>query len=131
MPLIPDKFSLQINMGTVILSLIMTIGGGMTDKFGYKGADEAVVQVAIMILVGMYSIYAAKTSEYNSDRKLEQMTTGTGKDRKFIAKCIFHVRTGREQQCFEPDHRPYAGSAQSGKAGSLIRKELIRKDVTN
>lgn len=74
MPLIPDKSSLQINMGTVILSLIMTIGGGMTDKFGYKGADEAVVQVAIMILVGMYSIYAAKTSEYNSDRKLEQMT---------------------------------------------------------
>ena len=51
MPLIPDKFSLQINMGTVILSLIMTIGGGMTGKFGYKGADEAVVQVAIMILV--------------------------------------------------------------------------------
>ena len=66
MPLIPDKFSLQINMGTVILSLIMTIGGGMTGKFGYKGADEA-----IMILVGMYSIYAAKTLEYNSDRKLE------------------------------------------------------------
>ena len=61
MPLIPDKFSLQINMGTVILSLIMTIGGGMTGKFGYKGADEAVVQVAIMILVGMYSIYAEKT----------------------------------------------------------------------
>ena len=46
-----------------------------------------------------------------------------------IAKCIFHVRTGREQQCFEPDHRPCAGSAQSGKAGSLIRKELIRKEL--
>ena len=45
MLLIPDKFSLQINMETVILSLIMTIGGGMTGKFGYRGADEAVVQV--------------------------------------------------------------------------------------
>ena len=70
MPLIPDKFSLQINMGTVILSLIMTIGGGMTGKFGYKGADEAVVQVAIMILVGMYSIYAAKTISQIPDKDL-------------------------------------------------------------
>ena len=84
MPLIPDKFSLQINMGTVILSLIMTIGGGMTGKFGYKGADEAVVQVAIMILVGMYSIYAAKTSEYNSDRKLEQMTQAQEKTENLL-----------------------------------------------
>ena len=39
MLLIPDKFSLQINMETVILSLIMTIGGGMTGKFGYRGAQ--------------------------------------------------------------------------------------------
>lgn len=84
MPLIPDKFSLQINMGTVILSLIMTIGGGMTGKFGYRGADEVVVQVAIMILVGMYSIYAAKTSEYNSDRKLEQMTQAQEKTEKLL-----------------------------------------------
>ena len=84
MLLIPDKFSLQINMETVILSLIMTIGGGMTGKFGYRGADEAVVQVAIMILVGMYSIYAAKTSEYNSDRKLEQMTQAQEKTEKLL-----------------------------------------------
>ena len=84
MLLIPDKFSLQINMETVILSLIMTIGGGMTGKFGYRGADEAVVQVAIMILVGMYSIYAAKTSEDNSDRKLEQMTQAQEKTEKLL-----------------------------------------------
>ena len=84
MPLIPDKFSLQINMGTVILSLIMTIGGGMTGNFGYKGADEAVGRVAIMILVGMYSIYAAKTLEYNSDRKLEQMTQAQEKTENLL-----------------------------------------------
>ena len=71
-------------MGTVILSLIMTIGGGMTGKFGYKGADEAVVRVAIMILVGMYSIYAAKTLEYNSDRKLEQMKQAQEKTEKLL-----------------------------------------------
>ncbi len=78
------KFSIQINTGTVVLSLIMTIGGAMTGKFGYKGADEAVVQVAIMIIVGVYSIYAAKTSEHNSQRKLEQMTQAQEKTEKLL-----------------------------------------------
>lgn len=32
------KFSVQINIGTVILSLIMTIGGAFTGKFGYQAA---------------------------------------------------------------------------------------------
>lgn len=67
------KFSVEVNTGTVILSLIMTIGGALTGKFGYQGQDGAVVQVAAMILVACYSIYAAMTSDANSRQKLNNM----------------------------------------------------------
>ena len=60
---------MQINIGTVILSLIMTIGGAFTGKFGYQGSDEAIVQVTAMILVAVYSIYAAQTSNANNQQK--------------------------------------------------------------
>lgn len=67
------KFSIQINIGTVILSLIMTIGGAMTGKFGYQGADGAIVQVTAMVLVAVYSVYAAMTSDANNRQKLDNI----------------------------------------------------------
>lgn len=64
------KYSIEINTGTVILSLIMTIGGAFTGKFGYRGQDAAIVQVTAMILVAFYSVYTAKTSDANNRQKL-------------------------------------------------------------
>ena len=73
------KFSVQINTGTVILSLIMTIGGAFTGKFGYQGSDEAIVQVTAMILVAVYSIYAAQTSNANNQQKMENIKEAQSK----------------------------------------------------
>lgn len=67
------KYSIEINTGTVILSLIMTIGGAMTGKFGYQGADGAIVQVTAMVLVAVYSVYAAMTSDANNRQKLDNI----------------------------------------------------------
>lgn len=67
------KYSIEINIGTVILSLIMTVGGAMTGKFGYQGADGAIVQVTAMVLVAVYSVYAAMTSDANNRQKLDNI----------------------------------------------------------
>ena len=67
------KFSAEINTGTIILNLIMTIGGAMTGKFGYEGQDKAVIQVVAMVLVAFYSIYTAKTSDSNNQQKLDSL----------------------------------------------------------
>lgn len=67
------KYSIEINIGTIILSLIMTIGGALTGKFGYQGRDAAIVQVTAMVLVAIYSVYAALTSNANNQRKLESI----------------------------------------------------------
>lgn len=78
------KFSAEINTGTVILSLIMTIGGAFTGKFGYKGFDDAIVQVVAMVLVGIYSIYAAKTSNTNNQQKLDHIKEEQDKTEKLL-----------------------------------------------
>lgn len=67
------KYSIEINTGTVILSLIMTIGGSYTGRFGYRGQDEAIVQVTAMLLVAVYSVYTARTSDANNQQKLDNI----------------------------------------------------------
>lgn len=49
---------------------MITVRGALMGKFGYQGRDEAVVQVVAMVLVAVYFIYAAKTSDANSRQKL-------------------------------------------------------------
>ena len=53
------RYSIMINTGTVIESLLIGIIGAKTGLFGYAGSDSAIIQVVIMILVGVYSIMAA------------------------------------------------------------------------
>ena len=57
------KYSLIINTGTVIESLIITIMGAQTGKFGYSGQDNAVIQVVIMIMVGIYSYFTSQSEK--------------------------------------------------------------------
>lgn len=79
------KYSIEINTGTIILSLIMTIGGARTGRFGYQGADGAIVQVTAMVLVAVYSVYAAMTSNANSQRKLDNVQEAQSKTEKLLA----------------------------------------------
>ena len=65
------KYSLIINTGTVIESLIITIMGAQTGKFGYSGQDNAVIQVVIMIMVGIYSYFTSQTLNINMAQKIQ------------------------------------------------------------
>lgn len=67
------KYSIEVNIGSVVLSLIMTIGGAMTGKFGYQGSDGAIVQVTAMVLVAVYSVYVAMTSDANNRQKIDNI----------------------------------------------------------
>ena len=67
------KYSAEINTGSIILNLIMTIGGACTGQFGYQGIDFAMIQVITVILVAAYSIYVARTSNANNQQKLDHI----------------------------------------------------------
>lgn len=67
------KYSLMINTGTVIESLLVAVIGSQTGKFGYAGADSAVIQVVIMVLVGLYSFLSAQVLERNNWEKMQNI----------------------------------------------------------
>ena len=67
------KYSLMINTGTVIESLLVAVIGSQTGKFGYAGADSAVFQVVMMVLVGLYSFLSAQVLERNNREKMQNI----------------------------------------------------------
>lgn len=67
------RYSIMINTGTVIESLLVGIIGAKTGRFGYAGSDSAIIQVIIMVLVGVYSIMAAQTSQKNTEQKVDRI----------------------------------------------------------
>ncbi len=67
------RYLFMINVGTVLESIIVVILGATTGGFGYQGIDEAVIQIAVMLMVGGYSVYSASTLKANSDYKLEHI----------------------------------------------------------
>lgn len=68
------RYSLMINTGTILESLIVAVAGAQNGKFGYMGSDSAVIQVVIMILVGIFSFLASKTI---NDNTRQQVTAAT------------------------------------------------------
>lgn len=64
-------YSIKINAGTIILSIIMGIAGSKTGKFGYDGPQDAYIMVVVMVLAGIFSIYSSKTSYANSKQKID------------------------------------------------------------
>ena len=80
-----DANSLIINTGTVIESLIITIMGAQTGKFGYSGQDNAVIQVVIMIMVGIYSYFTSQTLNINMAQKIQHAEESQSQSEKLLA----------------------------------------------
>lgn len=73
------RYSLMINTGTILESIIVAVLGAQTGKFGYSGSDSAVIQVVIMILVGIFSFMASKAINENTVQKLENVSEAQNK----------------------------------------------------
>lgn len=65
------RYSIMINTGTIIESILIVAIGAKTGNFGFAGRDSAVIQIVIMILVAIYSILTSKTINENMDQQLQ------------------------------------------------------------
>lgn len=66
-------YSVKINIGVILENLIVVIGGAMTGRFGYRDASSGLLQLMVIILVGVFSYFAARTSERNNRQKLDNI----------------------------------------------------------
>ncbi len=63
-------YSIKINVGTSIESIIVVVVGSMTGKFGFRDMGSGLLQIMTMVLVGIYSFLASGTMGANSRQKL-------------------------------------------------------------
>lgn len=66
-------YALKIDIGIVLENIIVVIGGALTGKFGFRDMGSGLLQLMVIILVGVYSYLASRTSEANSKQKLENI----------------------------------------------------------
>lgn len=71
------RYSLLINIVTVLESLILVIIGSINGSFGYLGRDYGIIQIVFMILVGIYSMFTTKTIKSNFYQVLSNLSEVT------------------------------------------------------
>ncbi len=84
------RYSLLINTITVLENVGIVIAGANTGKFGYAGRDCAVIQIVIMILITLYSFFAARTLTKNMNQKIEKVTEAQNKT-ELVLNDISHL----------------------------------------
>lgn len=67
------RYQLMINSGTVLESILVAVIGASTGGLGFQGIDSALIQVIVMILVAVYSIFTTKTLKDNTEQKVEDI----------------------------------------------------------
>lgn len=73
------RYSLLINILSVLESIIIVAVGANTGKFGYAGSDSAIIQIVIMILICIYSFFTARTLTENMKQKVQNVTEAQNK----------------------------------------------------
>ena len=65
------KYSIEINVGTVILSIVAPLYWSKTGMQGYESYENMVLQILIMLLTALGSYMTSKTLRQNGDQKVE------------------------------------------------------------
>lgn len=69
------RYSLVINLVTIAESFIVGALGIFTGGFGYLGIDYGIIQVVFMTLIGIYSLFTAKTINTNFGQVFDELST--------------------------------------------------------
>ena len=73
------RYMLMINAGTILESILVNIIGATTGLCAFAGGDFAIIQVIIMIIIGVYAYFTAKTINENSIQKLQNLEASQNK----------------------------------------------------
>lgn len=77
-------YSIKINIGTVVLSILVNVIGSQNGKFGYEGIDDAAIMVVVMVVTAICSITSSKTAYINSQQKIDAAQTAHEEAEKLL-----------------------------------------------
>ena len=67
------KYFLIFSVGTILENIVVVALGARSGGFGYLGMEAAVIQVVVMILTGVMSIYTSNTSGKNIRHRIDNL----------------------------------------------------------
>lgn len=89
-------YALKIDIGIILENLIVVIGGMLTGGFGFRDMGSGLLQLMVVVLVGVYSFLAAKTSEANSKQKLANIEEAQSRTENVLGDVSRNARIMRE-----------------------------------
>lgn len=79
------KFSLLVNTGVVIETIILAVIGIQSGKYAYPDSDTAIIHVIFVILVAVYSYITSATLNTNEEQKLDAITASKKDTEKLLS----------------------------------------------
>lgn len=79
------KFSLLVNTGVVIETIILAVIGIQSGKYAYPDSDTAIIHVIFVILVAVYSYITSATLNTNEKQKLDAITASKSDTEKLLS----------------------------------------------
>lgn len=132
------KYSIMVNVGTVLESIIVVVLGARTGGFGYLGLDAGVIQIVVMILLGIYSTMTAITLNKNTKQKVhhvEEAQSRTETVLQDISRLSEQMREGIEKIYGDLERLNQASdttkdSMKEVSTGALETAEAVQKQLT-
>ena len=131
------RFSLLVNTGVVIETIIMAVIGVNTGKYAYPDSDAAVIHVIFVILVAVYSYVTSATLNTNEAQKMNTINESQKNTEKLLSE-ISELST-KMQEGIEYIHNEMTalteGSAvtvsamQEVSAGALDTANAVQKQL--
>lgn len=78
------KYTLIINVGVVLESIVYVAVGASTGTLGYLGTDYGLLQISTMIMVGVYSYFTARTLNQNAEQKIIRVSEAQSETEKIL-----------------------------------------------
>lgn len=80
------RYSIIINTGVILESILIVALGAKTGGFGYAGRDSSIIQIVFILITGVYSTLTAKTLKENSAQKLQTVADAQQKAETLLSE---------------------------------------------
>ena len=89
------RYLLLINIGTILESIIVVVLGATKGGFGYHGIEAAIIQIVIMIMVCVNSVFTLKVIRENTRRRFTELAHAKAQAENLLES---NVELGKEHE---------------------------------
>lgn len=135
-------FAIKINIGAVLVNVIAVIAGIVTGGFGFSNIEFSIIQVIIIALTAIYSVYTSMVMAKNSQAKMDNVKEAHDETERVLGNMSniykelqdgiteIHERVGRLEEASNMT-KDAMGEVTSGatETADAVQKQLVQTDA--